>query len=128
MTPKLDETTLDIESGNNEGGKRVNDETLPSSVWHAMTKEEAFSELSLNSDIQKNGLTTNEAHSRLAKYGYNQLSEKKKVTLLEKIWNQVNNVLVAILLVVAIVSAFRAFTDETVTNSIQVGIIVGVIA
>jgi magnesium-transporting ATPase (P-type) len=96
--------------------------------WHAMTKAEVLSKLDLPDDIRKKGLTTAQAEARLVKYGENKLSEKKKVTLLEKIWHQVNNVLVLILVIVAVVSLIRAITDDPVTNSIQVGIIVGVIA
>ena len=96
--------------------------------WHCMTKEAVLKELSLSSDIRKKGLTTAQAKERLEQYGENKLTEKKKETLLEKIWNQVNNVLVGILLFVAVISAIRAATDDPVTNGIQVGIIVGVIA
>jgi magnesium-transporting ATPase (P-type) len=96
--------------------------------WHAMTKAEVFAKLDLPDDIRKKGLTTEQAKARLIKYGENKLSEKAKVTLLEKIWHQVNNVLVLILVIVAAVSLVRAITDDPVTNSIQVGIIVGVIA
>ena len=95
--------------------------------WHAMTREECFKELSVPENIRRVGLTTQQAAERLEKYGYNKLSEKRKVTLLEKIWAQVANVLVGILVFVAVVSAVRAVTDDPVTNSIQVGIIVGVI-
>ena len=96
--------------------------------WHAMTKAEVFAKLDLPDDIRKKGLTTEQAQARLVKYGENKLSEKRKVTLLEKIWHQVNNVLVLILMIVAVVSVIRAFTDDPLTNWIQVGIIVGVIA
>ena len=96
--------------------------------WHAMTKEDVISKLELPEDIRKKGLTDAEVAARLEKYGQNKLSEKRKETLLEKIWKQVNNVLVGILVFVAVISAVRAATDDPVTNSIQVGIIVGVIA
>eukprot|EP00538_Stauroneis_constricta_P000292 CAMPEP_0119546092 /NCGR_PEP_ID=MMETSP1352-20130426/649_1 /TAXON_ID=265584 /ORGANISM="Stauroneis constricta, Strain CCMP1120" /LENGTH=1057 /DNA_ID=CAMNT_0007590755 /DNA_START=555 /DNA_END=3728 /DNA_ORIENTATION=- len=95
--------------------------------WHAMTTDECFKELSLPDDIRRRGLTTEEAATRLAKYGENKLTEKEKESLLIKIWQQVNNVLVGILVFVAVISAVRAITDDPVTNSIQVGIIVGVI-
>ena len=96
--------------------------------WHAMTREECYKELGLPENIRRVGLTSQQAAERLARYGENKLSEKRKVTLLEKIWNQVANVLVGILVFVAVVSAIRAVTDDPVTNSIQVGIIVSVIA
>ncbi len=67
----------------------------------------------------------------MEQYGPNKLTEARKKTLLERIWHQVNNVLVLILVIVAIVSAVRALTTDVpqniVTNWIQVGIIVGVI-
>ena len=112
----------DVEAG------KAEEETIPSPPWHAMTKEECLKELGLSDDIRKKGLTSEEAQQRLEKYGENKLSEKKKETLLEKIWKQVNNVLVGILVFVAVISAIRAVTDDPVTNGIQVGIIVGVIA
>lgn len=95
--------------------------------WHAMTPEEVMKELEVSENIRREGLTSAEAAERLEKYGYNKLSEKRKVTLLEKIWAQVANVLVGILVFVAVISLIRAFTDDPVTNSIQVGIITGVI-
>ena len=111
----------DIETGSPEG------EVRNEPAWHALSKEEVFVELSVSENIRREGLTTAEAAKRLEQYGPNQLSEKEKVTLLQKIWNQVNNVLVGILVFVAVISAIRAVTDDPVTNSIQVGIIVGVI-
>ncbi|KAL3938147.1 MAG: hypothetical protein SGBAC_006877 [Bacillariaceae sp.] len=95
--------------------------------WHAMTKEEVLSSLQLPEDHQTEGLSTEEATIRLEKYGRNMLSSKKKKTLLEKIWEQIANVLVGILLFVAAISIVRVFTDDPVTNGIQVGIIIGVI-
>ena len=96
-------------------------------AWHAMTKEDVIKELGLSENIRRTGLTTEQVNQRLEQYGENKLSEKEKETLLQKIWKQVNNVLVGILVFVAVISAVRAATDDPVTNSIQVGIIVGVI-
>lgn len=98
--------------------------------FHVMTKEEAISELGLPADIRRKGLTTAEAQARLEQYGYNQLTEKEKVTLLQRIWKQVNNVLVAILVFVAVVSLIKgiATTGESrLTNFIEVGLITFVI-
>jgi len=97
-------------------------------AWHVMSREECYKELGLPEDIRKRGLTAEEAATRLEKYGENKLSEKEKETLLEKIWKQVANVLVGILVFVAVISAIRIFTDDPVTNAIQVAIIVSVIA
>lgn len=99
--------------------------------WHAMEYDAAFSELNCGNGHAKLGLTTAEADSRIEKFGYNKLSEKEKVTLLQRIWAQVANVLVGILIFVAVVSAFRAgfatIPDVIITNWIQVGLIVTVI-
>ena len=95
--------------------------------WHAMTKEECLAELELPENHRANGLTPEQATARLEKYGRNMLSGKEKKSLLHKIWEQVANVLVFILLFVAAISLVRVFTDDPVTNGIQVGIIVGVI-
>ena len=98
--------------------------------WHTSTKEQCFSELHLDDDVQRTGLTSADASDRLKQYGPNKLTEKEKVTLLQRIWKQVANVLVGILVFVAIVSAVRAATatgEDVVTNCIQVGIIIGVI-
>jgi magnesium-transporting ATPase (P-type) len=79
-------------------------------------------------------LTSAEAAQRLEEYGPNKMTEGRKKTLFERIWAQVANVLVLILVVVAVVSAVRAGTaaaandsNNVITNSIQVALIVGVI-
>ena len=96
-------------------------------AWHAMTVEEVKAELGLPADVEKTGITDEDAAARLEKYGPNALTEKKKRTLLQKIWEQVANVLVGILVFVAVISFIRVFTDDPTTNAIQVGIIFGVI-
>jgi magnesium-transporting ATPase (P-type) len=99
--------------------------------WHAMTKEEAAAQLRVSPNIRHEGLTTEEAKARLEEYGYNQLTEKEKVTLLQRIWKQVNNVLVGILVFVAVVSLMKGIISEDgedkVTNFIEVGLITFVI-
>jgi P-type Ca2+ transporter type 2C len=99
--------------------------------WHANTKEQCFKELGVPEDYMRRGLTSEEAARRLEEYGENKLTEKKKVTLLQRIWHQLANVLVGILVFVAAVSAVRAATadvaEDVLTNSIQVGLIIFVI-
>jgi len=96
-----------------------------------MTVEDTVKQLKCDEELTKSGLTTAQAASRLAEFGPNKMTEARKKTLLERIWAQVANVLVGILVFVAVVSAIRAITadnsDDIVTNWIQVGIIVGVI-
>ena len=85
----------------------------------------------MGENLLSTGLSTAQAQQRFEKYGPNKLSEKEKVTLLQRIWAQVANVLVGILVFVAVVSAIRAATadvgEDVVTNTIQVGLIVFVI-
>jgi magnesium-transporting ATPase (P-type) len=97
-----------------------------------MTKEDVIKELGLQSGIRKVGLTSGEAQARLEKYGENKLTEKEKETLLQKIWKQVANVLVLVLVIVAIISVISAFVisndiNPKYTSWLQVAIIVGVI-
>ena len=103
----------------------------PRVAWHALTKEETIKELRADENLPVAGLTAAQAAKRFEEYGPNKMTEGRKKTLLERIWAQVANVLVFILMVVAVVSAVRAITadvsDDILTNWIQVGIIVGVI-
>jgi len=106
----------------------VNEEELkPQPDWHVLTVQEVFNELELPENHRSTGLSDADAQARLEKYGRNMLSGKKKKTLLEKIWEQVANVLVGILVFVAVISLVRAILDDPVTNGIQVAIITGVI-
>jgi magnesium-transporting ATPase (P-type) len=105
----------------------MEEEAKPVPAWHAMTKAEVYAALSIPENHRQKGLTSEQAIARLEQYGYNRLSTKEKKTLLAKIWEQVANVLVGILLFVAAISLVRTFTADPVTNGIQVGIIIGVI-
>ena len=99
--------------------------------WHAMSKEDAAGLLGLGPDIKTVGLSSAEAQRRLEQYGPNQLSEEEKVTLLQRIWKHVGNVLVGILVIVALVSLIKAITaknaEDRLTDLIEVGLLVFVI-
>lgn len=96
-----------------------------------MTKEDAAALMGLGKEIRHQGLTTTEAKRRLEEYGPNQLSEKERRTLWMKIWDQLYNVMVAILAVVAIVSLVKGIISKDaegrLTNLIEVGLITFVI-
>ncbi|GBG24879.1 Calcium-transporting ATPase 1 [Hondaea fermentalgiana] len=95
--------------------------------WHVMDCESVAAKM--ETDMAK-GLTAAEAAARLEKYGPNKLTEARKATMLERIWRQVNNVLVLILAIVAVVSCVKGGTsegEERVTSFIEVALIVGVI-
>jgi magnesium-transporting ATPase (P-type) len=72
-------------------------------AWHMHSIEECLHQLSCPKDVIQTGLSTEQALKRLDLYGPNRLTEKTKVTLIQRIWKQVANVLVAILVFVAVV-------------------------
>ncbi|PKN82444.1 MAG: ATPase, partial [Chloroflexi bacterium HGW-Chloroflexi-8] len=71
--------------------------------WHSLTINETVHKL--QSHIE-NGLSTPEAETRLAQYGYNQLQEGKRTTFLQMVISQLNNFVVILLVVASIISAF----------------------
>lgn len=105
--------------------------------WHALSIEECIAKLRADPDLAKKGLTSAEAARRFEEYGPNKMSEAEKETLCQKIWKQVANVLVCILVVVAVVSAARGIVEQVavdnpnsttiLTSWVQVGLIVTVI-
>ena len=109
--------------------KQSKDE-LDTPQWHAMSCEEAASTMGLSKDIRKFGLTSAEAKKRLEEYGPNQLSEKERKTLFQRIWAQLANVLVGILVFVAVISLIKGIIttgESRVTNFIEVGLITFVV-
>ncbi|MDF1516055.1 MAG: HAD-IC family P-type ATPase, partial [Anaerolineae bacterium] len=70
--------------------------------WHALDAKKSLN--ILESDGQA-GLTAEEAKRRLGAYGANELQEKPPPTFLERLWGQLKDFVVMILLVSAVVSA-----------------------
>ena len=61
------------------------------------------------------GLTSQEAASRLAEHGYNQFEEKKKKTKLQMFLSQLKDPLIYILIVAAIISTIlREYGDSII--------------
>ncbi len=112
-----------------------NPQATEQAPWHTMTVEETISKMGLPADLAKTGLSVDEAASRLTKYGPNKMTEKEKVTIWQRIWHQINNVLVYVLMTVAVVSLIQAVTTDPATDttnqqftaSFQVALIVSVI-
>ena len=69
--------------------------------WHCSTPEDITSKLQV--DISK-GLSTQEVEERLAKCGHNELREKEKETIFQKVLNQLKDFLTIILIIASIVS------------------------
>ncbi len=72
-------------------------------TWHALSREEVLEKL--NSGLEE-GLSKEEAAKRLEKYGPNQLAEGKKITFWEMVYEQLDNFVVIMLIVAAVISAF----------------------
>lgn len=85
-------------------------------VFHAISSEKAIEVL----DSGPNGLSDEEAATRLERYGKNELAEGKKKTLLAKFLEQFKDVMVIILL---IASAFSGFMGE-ITDTIIILLVV----
>eukprot|EP00544_Gedaniella_sp_CCMP2646_P007002 CAMPEP_0202479932 /NCGR_PEP_ID=MMETSP1361-20130828/115_1 /ASSEMBLY_ACC=CAM_ASM_000849 /TAXON_ID=210615 /ORGANISM="Staurosira complex sp., Strain CCMP2646" /LENGTH=1011 /DNA_ID=CAMNT_0049107307 /DNA_START=60 /DNA_END=3095 /DNA_ORIENTATION=- len=120
-TATSDDTFFDVEKGGASSDAKSTD------VWHVLDTQATMERL----DTTRNGLSSAEAEKRLEEYGPNKMSEKERKSLIRRIWEQVNNVLVGILVVVAIVSAAKAFTAKTtedaITNWLEVALIIFVI-
>jgi len=88
--------------------------------WSKKTIEEVYEEL----DTGKDGLSTDEAKSRLDKHGPNKLKEKTRFSPLKLLLDQFKSILVLILIIAAGVSAYTAhiegapFTDSYVITAI----------
>src|SRR5215204_255320 len=70
--------------------------------WHALKTEEVLGHLK----VEGNGLTSEEAKTRLEQYGPNQLQEAARPTFLQTLWEQLNNFVVILLIVASVISAF----------------------
>ena len=80
-------------------------------TWHALSREQALEKLDSSLD---QGLTAEQAQSRIDKYGLNQLEEGKKTTFLQMVIAQLNNFLVILLIVAAAISALLGETVDAI--------------
>ncbi len=76
-------------------------------TWHALSPEEVLENLQTPTQT---GLTSDEAAARLQQYGPNQLVEKPRTTFLQMVIGQLNNFVVIMLIVAAVVSAAVAIS------------------
>ncbi|MDM0613574.1 calcium-transporting P-type ATPase, PMR1-type [Clostridium perfringens] len=72
-------------------------------MWYKKSKNEILQELDVD---EKNGLSSTEALRRLEKYGKNKFETKKKKTLFKQFLSQLKDVMIYILIIAAIISAF----------------------
>ncbi len=81
-----------------------------SSCWHAITAEEAVRQLGSG----PNGLTATEVEARRSKYGYNELGQENRSGIFKAIYRQINQLLIYILLLAAVVTAVLGHMIDTV--------------
>jgi len=87
------------------------------SDWHSLSLEDTLERLS----VQEHGLSSEEAASRLKQHGLNQLNEAPRPGFLSKLWDQLNNFVVILLLVASVVSALLGeWVDAAAIMSIVV--------
>lgn len=66
-----------------------------------------------NFNVSKSGLTENQVKENLDKFGYNQLTEKQKQTVMQVFLSQFKDLLVIILIIAAIISAATGNLEST---------------
>ncbi|WP_097033031.1 cation-translocating P-type ATPase [Clostridium tertium] len=66
-----------------------------------------------NFNVSKSGLSENQVKENLDKFGYNQLTEKQKQTILQVFLSQFKDLLVIILIIAAIISAATGNLEST---------------
>lgn len=95
-------------------------------MWFEKSKDEILKELDTNA-LQ--GLSSEEAAKRLAKYGENKLAAKKGKTLLQLFFAQLNDAMIYILLGAAVISAAMGEVSDAIIIAIVILInaIVGLI-
>ncbi|HLR34670.1 MAG TPA: cation-translocating P-type ATPase [Tissierellales bacterium] len=86
--------------------------------WYKQNFDSIFQKLNVDSN---QGLSQDEVNKRLKEYGYNQLKEEKKDTLLQKIFYQLSNILVIILIISSVISFF---VGEVVDSIIIISIVI----
>ncbi|MBQ7916574.1 MAG: cation-translocating P-type ATPase [Firmicutes bacterium] len=85
------------------------------------SKEQVLQEL----NVTDNGLSSQEAASRLERYGHNKLAEGKHTTLLQRFLAQLADPMIIILIVAAVISGFTSvYSGESLADVIIIMIVV----
>jgi Ca2+-transporting ATPase len=93
----------------------------PSAAWHTLAREQVEQQLQTSSA----GLDEQAARARLEEYGPNELEMGHKVSALKILLAQFQNVLLLILIIATVISAFMGHGVETVVIAIIVVFAVG---
>jgi Ca2+-transporting ATPase len=75
---------------------------IKDSPWYILTPEQALNKLKTDAT---SGLSESEAAQRLQEYGPNELAEPEGTTLWQMLWAQINNFVIILLIVAALISA-----------------------
>lgn len=78
--------------------------------WYQMTEDELYKELKTG----RNGLSADESQKRLSQYGHNRLEEKPGKSPLLIFFEQFTNILILILIIAAVISAFIGDLTDTI--------------
>ncbi len=70
-------------------------------VWHTLSADEAIQKLNSHRML---GLTSDEVADRVKTYGFNELLEAPRPTFWNRLWDQINDFLIWLLLVASIIS------------------------
>lgn len=79
--------------------------------WHEETIEDTL--VNLNSDLAS-GLSTKEAQQRLNSHGHNELTERGGIKPWQILWEQFTAVMVVILIIAAVISAFLGDYEDAI--------------
>jgi P-type Ca2+ transporter type 2C len=100
-------------------------EQTSSPDWHTLTAEQTLHRLS----SIESGLEPEEAERRLKQHGFNRLTEASRPTFLHLVWDQLNNFIVILLVIAAIVSGLLGEWAEAaaITAIVVLNAILGVV-
>ncbi|GAB4417752.1 MAG: calcium-transporting P-type ATPase, PMR1-type [Anaerolineales bacterium] len=108
----------------NEDMQRTKTDTQEGKAWHAMPTEAVLKELKVSAE---KGLESDQAASRLAEFGPNQLEEAPRPTFWQMLWDQLNNFVVMLLLVAALISGIIGVQEYSHSGDISEFVEVGAI-
>ena len=80
-----------------------------SNRWEIFELDEIFDKLDTS---EENGITDDEAQSRLEKYGENKLKEESGVSLISILLDQFKSILIVVLILAALLSAYTAWLES----------------
>jgi len=110
-------TTNTPQSATSFAGQDPSNAAQAAHPWHAHSAGDALTRL----NSQDLGLSSSEADQRLQKYGPNQLSMAEGPSLVQRIWAQINNILILVLLTAA---AITALIDHLLDSGVILAVVV----